>query len=213
MKYQVGDKIGRLTIVRIEREHQGTQTRNYCICQCECGNVKRIRMDSIGTQDGLTRSCGCYAKEDSSIRNKTHGQTDSPTYISWERMRSRCYNPKNPSYNHYGACGIKVCDRWRTSFENFLEDMGERPSKKHSLDRIDVNGNYEPSNCRWATDIEQQNNKKNNNTITYNGETHTVMEWSRTLGISPHGIYSRKRRGKSPEECLLQIRKKTIKHE
>lgn len=202
MKYKIGNKIGRLTILDIEKVVRNGQTRFFCVCQCDCGNIKKIRMDSISTKEGGTQSCGCYAKELSSVRNSTHKMTHTITYQSWFSMRSRCFNKNNPSYSHYGAIGVTVCDRWKDSFENFLTDMGERPSKAYSIDRVDVNGNYEPTNCRWATSIQQQNNKKNNNSITYNGETHTVSEWARILGIKASIIYTRLRRNKSPQECL-----------
>lgn len=202
MKLKIGDKVGRLTVVDIEKIVKGNETRMFCICQCDCGNIKKIRMDSLTAKNGKTQSCGCYAKEMSSRRKSTHKMTDTITYQSWFSMRSRCFNPNNPSYSHYGAIGISVCERWRNSFVNFLTDMGERPSKDYSIDRIDVNGDYEPNNCRWATQIQQQNNKKNNNNITYNGETHTITDWARILGVKASIIYTRKRRGKSPQECL-----------
>ena len=205
MKLKIGDKVGRLTILGIERVNEKGSTRVFCTCQCDCGNIKKIRMDSISTKSRKTQSCGCYAKELSSIRNSSHKMSNTTTYKSWFSMRNRCFNPNNPSYSNYGGIGITVCDRWKDSFENFLNDMGERPSKAYSIDRIDVNGNYEPNNCRWATQVQQQNNKRNNSTITYNGETRTITEWSRILGIKASIIFTRKRRGKSDAECLSLV--------
>ncbi len=116
----------------------------------------------------------------------------TPEYIAWGHMKSRCYIPTNASYKGHGGRGIIVCDRWLHSFENFLADMGERPSSKHSLDRFpDKNGNYEPSNCRWATPIEQSNNTRRNRIIVFNGQTKTASEWGRELGIYPEKIINR----------------------
>lgn len=99
-------------------------------------------------------------------------------------MKNRCTNPEVQSYPDYGGRGIKICDRWLNSFENFYEDMGERPSNQHSIDRIDNNGDYEPSNCRWATRTEQNNNKRNIVRLTFNGKEQTLLEWSKELNIS-----------------------------
>ena len=204
MKLKVGDKVGRLTILGIEKVLINGKMRVYCHCKCECGNIKKIRMDSISTDKGKTQSCGCFAKEESGRRVATHRMTRSITHISWMCMRSRCNNPNNPSYEHYGAIGIKVCERW-DSFENFLEDMGERPSKSYTIDRIDVNGDYEPSNCRWATAKEQQNNKHNTIYITLDGQTHTIPEWADILGIKESVIRVRLRRNKTAKECLSTV--------
>lgn len=121
-------------------------------------------------------------------RKPTHG--DSPRnkrrakeYYAWDHMKARCLRPNNASYIRYGGRGIIICDRWLV-YENFLEDMGRAPSSKHSLDRIDNNGDYEPSNCRWATDQQQQENRSDNVYITHNGESLTLSRWSRRLGIS-----------------------------
>ena len=200
MTLNIGDKIGKLTILCIEKEIINRQHRIYCLCRCECGNEKRIRMDSITRKNGV-RSCGCLTREKSKERNSTHKMTHSITYQSWQSMRNRCNNPQNPSYTNYGGIGITICERWN-DFENFLLDMGERPSKEYTLDRINVNGDYEPCNCRWATQLEQQNNKRNNRTLTCYGETHTVSEWARILDIKDSIIYTRIRRNKTPEQCL-----------
>lgn len=125
-------------------------------------------------------------------RNRKHGLSRSPEHCAWIRMKGRCYNPKNHGYKWYGGRGIKVCDRWINSFEAFLADMGPRPSKKHSLDRFpDVNGNYEPKNCRWATSREQQMNKRNNRRIECDGETKTISEWAEISGI-PQSVIGRR---------------------
>ena len=113
---------------------------------------------------------------------KTHGMTGTPEWFAWRNMRNRCGRPEIRDYASYGGRGITVCERWR-SFENFYADMGPRPSPKHSLDRMDVNGNYEPSNCRWATAHEQQVNTRKNVPVTYQGETHTIGEWAYRYGI------------------------------
>jgi hypothetical protein len=114
-----------------------------------------------------------------------HGCSRTKEYISWQGMHARCKNSNNPGFKNYGGRGIKVCERWENSFLNFLQDMGPKPSKDHSLDRIDNNGNYEPSNCRWATQYEQGNNRRNNIFIEHNGKSRSVAEWSRILNLSP----------------------------
>lgn len=150
-----GQKFGRWTVIR----RNGIKGHNALwLCQCECGNQKSV----LGTdlRRGHVRSCGCYHASGFENANTKHGMTKTPEYSSWEHMKYRCYNPKDKRYKEYGGRGITVCERWFDSFENFLADMGQRPSMDHSLDRKNVNGNYEPNNCRWATRKEQRNNRR-----------------------------------------------------
>src|SRR5687767_5549656 len=121
-----------------------------------------------------------------------HIMSAIPGYYSWSKLKSRCLNPKDKKYEYYGGKGVTVCDRWIDSFENFLEDMGERPSASHSIDRYpNKNGNYEPGNCRWATDKEQNRNRNYCRMITYNGMTKSMIEWSEFLGIEYRLIAAR----------------------
>jgi hypothetical protein len=127
----------------------------------------------------------------------------SPEYNTWYRMKKRCYDPKNNRFHLYGARGITVCDRWKDSFENFLLDMGERPSVDFSIDRIDVNGNYEPKNCRWATQKEQQRNRRDNRIISCHGKQQCRSAWAEEVGIDDERIRRRiERQGWSPEQAL-----------
>jgi len=117
-------------------------------------------------------------------KNFKHGLKGTPEYNTWCAMKQRCNYPKNNRYNRYGGRGIKVCYDWNNSFLAFLKDMGSKPTPKHSLDRIDNNGNYEPSNCRWATVKEQTLNRPDVNKIEYDGRVLTIKEWSKQLNIS-----------------------------
>lgn len=154
-----GRKFERLTAV----EYQETRgTRAYWLCQCDCGNVVTVRGSAL--TGGNTRSCGCLLQDfmsDVGKLNGTHRRSRTVEYNSWGAMIRRCYNPKNNKFQYYGAKGVIVCDRWLTSFENFLADMGLRPPDKQSIDRFpDRDGNYEPTNCRWANHSEQNINRR-----------------------------------------------------
>lgn len=129
----------------------------------------------------VAKSCGCQRSEAA----KTHGLSGTRIYNAWQNMTRRCYDKKNTHYKHYGGRGITVCDRWRHSFENFLEDMGKTYDKKLELDRIDFNGNYELSNCRWATETEQANNSRRNIFLEYMGRKYSLSQWARIIGVSP----------------------------
>ena len=126
----------------------------------------------------------------------------SPEYRVWAGMLTRCYNENNKTYCRYGGRGITVCDRWRNSFLAFLEDMGPRPSLKHTLDRIDNNGNYEPGNCRWATMIEQARNKSTSLWLELGGVSRPAMEWCELAGTDYHAFYWRYENGWPPHECV-----------
>lgn len=132
----------------------------------------------------------------------THGKCRTLEYITWLNMISRCEYPNRKDFKHYGGRGIRVCDKWRDSFESFLADMGPRPFQRASLDRINTDGNYEPGNCRWATQKSQTRNKKNNRLLTIGGITKTLADWADEYGISARTVWKRLNRGWDPYKSL-----------
>ena len=171
----IGTRYGKLTILA-RAANQGKKVR--WLCKCDCGNQTIVQSGHL--KKGSIKSCGCVG---------AHGMSDSRTYHSWRSMRQRCHDANHRSYKDYGGRGITICDQWN-SFHGFLADMGERPDDT-TLDRIDFNGNYEPSNCRWATDSVQRNNKRTSHFIEYAGEKKTISQWADDLEINMHSLYSR----------------------
>lgn len=193
-----GRIFGRLTVLgRGENTPRG-QARWECLCTC--GEVRQFH--GISLRNGETRSCGCLGRERTAIRARTHGMTGSLEYNSWGSMIQRCTNPKNHKFPIYGGRGIMVCGRWLHSFENFLEDMGPRPSPKHSIERLDNDGPYTPKNSKWGTATDQNNNKRNSRRLTFGGETMTIAQWEKCLGFHRDVIWARLKSGWSVEKAL-----------
>jgi hypothetical protein len=132
--------------------------------------------------------------------------SDTTEYRIWRHMLNRCYREADTDYHRWGGRGITVCDRWRYSFEMFFADMGERPSPKHSIDRMNNDGNYEPSNCRWATSSEQCRNRSSNVRVEHDGQSRTIIEWSEETGLSYMTIYKRLKRGITPDGGLFDAK-------
>jgi len=190
----INQKINRWTV--IEKNEPG-----YWSCKCECGNVRKIRGDSL--KHGKSKSCGCLQKEIVSILSTIHGKHNTRIYKTWQNMKSRCNNPKTSKYHIYGGKGIKVCDEWLNSFQKFYEwGMANGYTNKLTLDRIDGNEDYQPENCRWATYKEQNNNTTQNHSITFNGETHNLCQWPEIIGVSNKCLSERIRRNWSIERAL-----------
>ena len=165
-------------------------------CRCDCGKSSVAFAGDL--RSGRHTSCGCYHREKVSRHGHSKASENgrSLTYSSWTSMRSRCTNENDPAWWRYGGAGITVCDQW-SDFQNFLRDMGERPSLGHSIDRIDGTRGYSPENCRWATRKEQSRNMRSNRHITKDGETKTVAEWAEVSGINEERLRGRVRSGKS----------------
>lgn len=183
-----GQKFGRLTVLKRMDSNQ----RGYCrwLCKCICGKEKIICSNDL--KSGNTKSCGCLFLEGNRTQHG-HLKNDivSKTYNSWLSMIQRCTNPNKKAYKYYGGRGIKVCKRWKNSFENFLEDMGEPPTQEHSIDRIDNNKGYNKSNCRWATKKQQMRNTRRNHFETHDGKTLCLSEWAEELNINYSTLSSR----------------------
>ncbi len=203
----LGQRFGRLTVIA----YAGPRKKAYgtiasWLCLCDCGKKTTVVGPSL--RRGMTKSCGCLWNE---IRkagcSRTHGATKTPEWQAYFAMRARCCNPKNKEFKNYGGRGIAVCDRWlkgdgnKRGIECFLEDMGERPSKEHTIDRIDVNGSYGPDNCCWATRKAQSRNKRN--TVLDNNQT--VSEIAAETGIGYHTLMDRYRRGDRNENLRRPV--------
>lgn len=181
----IGERFGRLTVFFAKGRSRK--------CRCDCGNEITVGRASALTS-GNTTSCGCLRNELTRTRFKKHGACRTPIYAVWSGMIQRCENHKNKKFDRYGGRGIFVCKEWRESFDVFFRDMGNPPNGC-SLDRIDNDGPYSPSNCRWANHKTQSRNKGNNRIITLQGRSLTVSEWAEERGISQRTILTRLRIG------------------
>ena len=176
-------RFGRLVAIKKNGFHQSPSRKHILWdCICDCGNIANIRLNAL--MSGMSKSCGCLIKEGN---NKTHGMSNTREYITWAHIITRCNNPKD---KYYGARGIRVCGRWVNSFQNFYDDMGERP-KNMSIERIDNNGDYEPNNCKWASINEQARNKRNNRVYELNGERMVLSDWAKRNNISFASMFER----------------------
>lgn len=188
----IGSKYGILTVVS-EVEFRNKNGHILYNVRCECGKEKQVLGSSLRT--GASRSCNKC-----SILTGSHGMWKSREYKIWSSMKDRCYNSNNISYKNYGGKGIFVCDSWKNSFKEFYKDMGD--SNGLTIDRIDVYGNYEKSNCRWATPKTQARNRTNNSNLTYKGDTMCVSEWCSIINIPISTFINRLKRGWSIEKCI-----------
>ena len=170
-------RFGRLLVVADVERHLWRDKHSHWYCDCDCGTKGKV-LKSSDLRSGNVNSCGCIRAEKNAKRFRTHGHSTDPLYSTWLQMKHRCYNPNMPHYKKYGQRGIKVCDRWRESFEAFKVDMGEKPSPKHSLDRIDNDGDYTPQNCRWSTPSEQMFNRKCSSKTNLSTGTCSIMNKS-----------------------------------
>lgn len=192
---------GRLTVISFyDKERNGH--KRY-LCKCDCGNYTVVRDTRIRNHE--TKSCGCISKEHLIEYNTKHGLSNSPLYIIYQGMMSRCYNPDLDGYHRYGGRGIKVCDEWLSDIENFIKWGKESGFKKGlTLDRIDNDGNYEPNNCRWVTSKIQSRNTVRNNRYSIENETRTLIEWCELHSINYRTVKSRLSRGWSFEDAITR---------
>lgn len=204
----VGMTFGRLSVISKAntRIYKSGGKKTAFLCRCSCGNEVEVLGSSLTKGQ---QSCGCLKNEKFIERSTSHGMTKTKTFVTWCAMKTRCNNKNASSYVNYGGRGIKVCDDWNNSFEAFLRDMGEKPSDEFSIERINVNGNYEPSNCKWATKKEQVRNKRSNRFITFNGITKTLVEWAESLKMDQASLRERLQKW-SLEKALTTPKKELV---
>lgn len=207
MRIELTNKIfGRLTVIGYN-SFSRSRCDSMWDCECVCGQKTIVASKHL--RQGRIKSCGCLQKEMVSKRFSKHKLVESSEYVSWCGMKYRCYNVGCKSYINYGGRGIAVCERWLQSFENFLEDMGKKPSPIHSIDRINNNGNYEPGNCRWATPPQQGRNVRRNVNITIDNQTKCAADWAKESTVSINLICARKARGWSDYDSVFAPKQTT----
>lgn len=199
-----GQRFGRLTVIRRAENKRG---RVAWLCRCDCGANTIASADKL--RSGHTQSCGCIHKKQLTLRNTVHNGCGTRLYCIWAHIRSRCYKETCKDFPLYGGRGIRMCDEWEYDFDAFRRwALTNGYDDKLSIDRIDVNGNYCPENCRWANDTQQANNKRRNHAITFDGETHTLAEWETMTGIKQETIRARLKLGWTVEKTLTTPVKK-----
>ncbi len=206
MKNISGQRFGHLTALDVF-EKRGK--RKYWRVCCDCGHEKMVLFDNLVS--GGTKSCGCMKSQLLLSNKTTHGLTKTREYVAWASARSRCYRVKGHSYKNHGGRGIVMCDRWLNDFSAFFSDMGPRPSRKHSLDRINNDGNYEPGNCRWALGVVQHNNKRSNVRVKLYGQDMTIAQFATRISVPTSSVFAYLRyKGMSPEDILWMINKRRL---
>jgi hypothetical protein len=199
-----GLRFGKLLVLKQAPTRITGTTRNrsyrYWYCRCDCGVEREVREQNL--KAGKCNSCGCEVGKTASVFHRKHGGAGTTEYKSWWMMLSRCYNKANKKYKYYGGRGITVCDGWRNSFENFLGDMGPKPSKNHTIDRFHNDGNYEPNNCRWATAMQQNSNRRTVVMIALEEEMVCLSEFCRRLNLVYPTTLRRIHTGWTVEEVL-----------
>jgi hypothetical protein len=200
----VGQKFGRLTVLdRDISASSGAGHHVKFICICDCGN--KVSVSGTNLRRGISKSCGCLRGDSIKQRNVTHCLTGTRLHKIWIGMKERCYTTHFAAYQHYGGRGIKVCDEWKDDFQAFYDwAMSNEYDDTKSIDRIDSDGNYEPSNCRWVTYSIQNKNKRTSKLITFQGKTQNLVDWERETGIDHRTIDARLKYGWSIEDALTR---------
>ena len=194
-----GQKFGRLIV--LERAIKKGKNA-YWLCECNCPEHTKVIVSSSHLTKEHTRSCGCLKKEIVKIASRTHGMSHTRLNRIWRGMRKRCYNSKNKQYKNYGGRGITVCEEWQ-EFQPFYDwAMANGYKDDLTIERIGTNGNYEPSNCKWATQKEQQNNRRNNHLVKYNGEEKTIAQLANEYGLNYQTLLRRLQKGWTIESAL-----------
>lgn len=193
----IGKKFGRLLVIK--RAFPNICKKAIWICRCDCG--KESVAIGVDLRNGHTRSCGCLASEVVSKRNTKHGMSGDAEHVTWKNMTQRATNKNHPQFKDYGGRGITVCERWSV-FENFFADMGKKPGKGYSIERIENDLGYSKENCKWATRAEQNNNCRTSRLITFNGKTKNVVTWASDIGMNHGTLKSRLRSGWPIEKAL-----------
>ena len=194
-----GEVFGRLTV--IERTNNYKDGSSQWICKCNCGNIKTVIGKNLTS--GKIKSCGCYNHYKAKQQFTTHGYSHTRLHNKWLKIKERCYNQNSRCYKNYGGRGIKICDEWKNNFMNFYNWAMENGYQEGlTIDRINVNGNYEPSNCRFITQKEQQNNRRNNVYITYKNEVKTLSQWADYYNIPYKVLWKRIKLGWTFEKAI-----------
>lgn len=212
-----GRRIGRLSVLRLARKEKvypdKTTTKIVWLCLCDCGREVEVTGSSLRANQ---KSCGCAKPELCAEANIKHGGSmrrsrgATPEYRAWCKIKERCHNPTDKAFVNYGGRGIEVCAEWRNDFPRFLADMGPKPSRDHQIERINNDGPYSPTNCKWATSFEQANNKRNNVFIECGGKRQTIAQWAHELGMKPMTLQNRLARGWTVYRALTQEVKKAL---